>query len=450
MTARPPVPVPDCGAGGCRLPVERIVGHQKNLSATTIVSPGCTRSVRSVFNSFFLPSTIADDLDAVGAAAVGDAAGERQRLQHGRALLLQAVGARVLHLAEHVDARRPRHEDRVAVHQPRVLREHAVLELAQVHAHDAALGALLVEAFAPRIRSAAGIVSLVGIGVALVSTVSMRGEPQSAFCFAGGLEQPTSCSWIVDDVTIAWWLIMLVATALVVLLCWPAALSGELSPGELHFLLLSSATGALAVAASGDLVTLLVAMETVSLPAFALVAIRRADRRGAEAALKFFVASVVATAFSLLGISLVYGATGSVLAGPVSASAATGAAVTPVIGVGMVLTVVALAFKVAAVPFQVWVPDTYVGAPVPVAGYLSVVSKAAGLAGLTIVLARFMAAYVDTWTPVVAVSAALTMTVGNLGALRQQHVVRLLAWSSVAQAGLPARPARRRRPRPTT
>ena len=214
----------------------------------------------------------------------------------------------------------------------------------------------------------------------------MRGEPQSAFCFAGGLEQPTSCSWIVDDVTIAWWLIMLVATALVVLLCWPAALSGELSPGELHFLLLSSATGALAVAASGDLVTLLVAMETVSLPAFALVAIRRADRRGAEAALKFFVASVVATAFSLLGISLVYGATGSVLAGPVSASAATGAAATPVIGIGMVLTVVALAFKVAAVPFQVWVPDTYVGAPVPVAGYLSVVSKAAGLAGLTIVL----------------------------------------------------------------
>ena len=299
----------------------------------------------------------------------------------------------------------------------------------------AALGALLVEAFAPRIRSAAGIVSLVGIGVALVSTVSMRGEPQSAFCFAGGLEQPTSCSWIVDDVTIAWWLIMLGATALVVLLCWPAALSGELSPGELHFLLLSSATGALAVAASGDLVTLLVAMETVSLPAFALVAIRRADRRGAEAALKFFVASVVATAFSLLGISLVYGATGSVLAGPVSAAAATGAAVTPVIGVGMVLTVVALAFKVAAVPFQVWVPDTYVGAPVPVAGYLSVVSKAAGLAGLTIVLARFMAAYVDTWTTVVAVSAALTMTVGNLGALRQQHVVRLLAWSSVAQAG---------------
>jgi NADH-quinone oxidoreductase subunit N len=216
---------------------------------------------------------------------------------------------------------------------------------------------------------------------------------------------------------------------------WPAAVSGSLPAGELHFLLLASASGALAVAAAGDLITLLVAMETVSLPAFALVGLRRVDRRGAEAALKFFIASVVATAFSLLGISLVYGATGSVAAGPVATSVESGAAIAPVIGVGMVLTVVALAFKLAAVPFQVWVPDTYVGAPIPIAGYLSVVSKAAGLAGLTIVLVRFMTAYVESWSTIVAVAAALTMTVGNLGALRQRHVVRLLAWSSVAQAG---------------
>ena len=101
----------------------------------------------------------------------------------------------------------------------------------------------------------------------------------------------------------------------------------------------------------------------------------------------------------------------------------------------MMLTVVGLAFKVAVVPFQVWVPDTYVGAPVPVAAYLSVVSKIAGLAGLIMVLTRMFPTYVDTWTVVVAVAAALTMTVGNLAALRQQHAVRLLAWSSVAQAG---------------
>ncbi|MGI8433168.1 MAG: NADH-quinone oxidoreductase subunit N, partial [Nocardioidaceae bacterium] len=182
-------------------------------------------------------------------------------------------------------------------------------------------------------------------------------------------------------------------------------------------------------------ITLVVSMETVTLPVFALIGLRRRDRLGAEAAVKFFVASVVATAFTLLGISMVYGATGSVLAGPVATAAATGAAITPVVGVGMVLTVVGLCFKVAVVPFQMWVPDTYVGAPVGVAAYLSVVSKVAGLAGLAVVLGRFFPSYDGTWSPLLAVAAAVTMTLGNLAALRQRNLVRLLAWSSVAQAG---------------
>jgi NADH-quinone oxidoreductase subunit N len=103
--------------------------------------------------------------------------------------------------------------------------------------------------------------------------------------------------------------------------------------------------------------------------------------------------------------------------------------------VGAVLTVVGLAFKVAAVPFHMWVPDTYVGASVPVAAYLSVVSKAAGFVGLMLVLAYGLADLASAWAPVMAVVAALTMTVGNVLALRQDHAVRLLAWSSVAQAG---------------
>ena len=219
--------------------------------------------------------------------------------------------------------------------------------------------------------------------------------------------------------------------------------AGELPAGELHLLLLASATGALGVAASGDLVTLLVSIETVSLPAFAMVGLR-ADRRGAEAAMKFFLVSVVATAFTLLGISMVYGATGSVVAIPVATAGLSGTAVTPVIGMGMTLTLVALAFKVAAVPFQAWVPDTYVGAPVPVAAYLSVVSKAAGLAGLFVVLVRFFPAYDDTWRPLVAGVAAVTMTVGNLAALRQRDLVRLLGLVLGGPGGLPAGAARGR------
>lgn len=300
----------------------------------------------------------------------------------------------------------------------------------------AAVVALLGDAFAPRLgRVLSSLACMTGVIVALGFVAALADEPRVAFCLPTPSEQPVDCSWLVDDVTLTWWVIVLVASGLIALLTQPALARGELPAGEFTFLLLTSATGALCVAASLDLITLLVSMETVSLPAFALVGLRRAHRVGAEAALKFFIASVVATTFTLLGISMVYGATGSVAARSVAAAVASGAAISPVVGAGMVLTVVGLGFKAAAVPFQVWVPDTYVGAPIPVAAYLSVVSKAAGIAGLAIVLVRFFPSYVDTWSTVVAVSAALTMTVGNLAALRQRHIVRLLAWSSVAQAG---------------
>ncbi|MEJ7627976.1 MAG: NADH-quinone oxidoreductase subunit N [Nocardioidaceae bacterium] len=299
----------------------------------------------------------------------------------------------------------------------------------------AAVVALLGDAFAPATRRwLPTAVSLAGVSTALVLALSLP-QPRSTFCLGSrSTGEPLGCSWTVDHVTVVWWAVVLVGAGLVIALLHPHLMDGELPAGELHLLLLASATGALGVAASGDLVTLLVSIETLSLPAFALVGLR-ADGRGAEAALKFFLVSVVATAFSLLGISMVYGATGSVVALPVASAGITGTAVTPVLGMGMTLTLVALAFKVAVVPFQAWVPDTYVGAPVPVAAYLSVVSKVAGLAGLVVVLVRFFPAYADTWRPVMAGAAALTMSVGNLAALRQTHAVRLLAWSSVAQAG---------------
>jgi NADH-quinone oxidoreductase subunit N len=294
--------------------------------------------------------------------------------------------------------------------------------------------ALLADACWPRARRwlPTGL-SLAAVAVALLLTTTVP-HPRSTFCLSGSAGRRLGCSWNVDHVTVVWWAIVLLGLGLVVLLLHPLVADRELPAGEMHLLILTSAAGAMTIAAAGDLVTLLVGIETVSLPAFALVGLRR-DARGAEAALKFFLVSVVATAFSLLGISMVYGATGSVVARQVAEAGAADSAVTPVVGMGMTLTLVALAFKVAVVPFQAWVPDTYVGAPVPVAAYLSVVSKAAGLAGLVVVLVRFFPAYGDSWRPVVAGAAALTMSVGNLAALRQRHAVRLLAWSSVAQAG---------------
>ena len=191
----------------------------------------------------------------------------------------------------------------------------------------------------------------------------------------------------------------------------------------------------MAIAASRDLVTLVVALEVVSLPAFAMVGLRRDDPRAAEASMKFFLVSVVSTAVMLMGVSLVYGATGSMFLTQVDQALVTGAGPREVAVAGALLTVVGLAFKVAAVPFHMWVPDTYVGAPVAVAAYLSVVSKAAGFVGLMLVLGLGLRDLAPVWAPLVAVLAALTMTVGNVLALGQQHAVRLLAWSSVAQAG---------------
>jgi NADH-quinone oxidoreductase subunit N len=304
----------------------------------------------------------------------------------------------------------------------------------------AAVVVLLADAFAgpPRSRGQALVpaaLTLAGVAAAAVPAVRLWGERRSTFCVGGVLEGPAACSFVVDPVTLVFWGVVLFGTAVVALLGTAAVAEGRTPQGEWNFLLLCSATGAMAIAAARDLVTLVVALEVVSLPAFAMVGLRRDDPRAAEASMKFFLVSVVSTAVMLMGVSLVYGATGSMFLTQVDQALVTGAGPREVAVVGALLTVVGLAFKVAAVPFHMWVPDTYVGAPVAVAAYLSVVSKAAGFVGLMLVLGLGLRDLAPVWAPLVAVLAALTMTVGNVLALGQQHAVRLLAWSSVAQAG---------------
>jgi NADH-quinone oxidoreductase subunit N len=284
-------------------------------------------------------------------------------------------------------------------------------------------------------RVVASYLSLVGAAGALAATIWLAtGPDRRTFCLRGG-----GCSYVVDDYTLFFQVLFLAALVVVLLLSVSLFGDGRVPPGEYHVLLLSSVCGMLTLAAARDLLTLLVALEVVSLPAFVLVGLRRGDPRGAESALKFFLISVVSTAFTVYGIALVYGVTGSVELGHVAAGlarvhghtgamAATGAA-------AVVLVLAGFAFKVAAVPFHFWAPDTYQGAPVPIAAFLSVASKAAGFAGLIVLLVVGFRPYADVWGPVVAVLAAVTMTVGNVVALRQWHLIRLLAWSTVAQAG---------------
>ncbi|MGH8940721.1 MAG: NADH-quinone oxidoreductase subunit N, partial [Actinomycetes bacterium] len=274
-----------------------------------------------------------------------------------------------------------------------------------------------------------------GLAVAAALLLPLVGDRRTTFCVAGeGLLLP-ACSYVVDDLTLVFQALVLGGAVVCVLLSLDTVRDSAIPAGEYFFLLLCSVSGALTLAASRDLLTLVVALEVVSLPAFALVALRRFDSRSAEAALKLFLVSVVSTAVMLFGLSLVYGVTGQVHLARIATALDDPGIRGPALVLGVTLALAGFGFKVAAVPFHFWAPDTYEGAPVPIAAYLSVVSKAAGFVGLALLLTEGFAPYADVWGPAVAVVAAVTMTVGNLAALRQRHAVRLLAWSSVAQSG---------------
>lgn len=302
-----------------------------------------------------------------------------------------------------------------------------------------ALGVLLGDLFLPAARKRLlGWISVAGLLLALLSLVPLRHGDRSTFCL-GGAGVP-ACSYVADHFALVVQLLVLAGALLTALLSIHAVDADRLPSGEFWFLLLSSASGAALLPASRDLTTLVVALEVASLPAFALVGLRR-DGRGGEAALKFFLSSVTATAVMLLGVSFVYAATGSMHLTRIAAALPHVPAQLKTLAlVGAVLTLVGFAFKTAAVPFHFWVPDTYAGAPVPVAAYLSVVSKVAGLSGLALVAVVGFHSYGRTWGLALAILAALTMTLGNVAALRQRSdapysAVRLLAWSSIAQAG---------------
>ncbi|QIY72773.1 NADH-quinone oxidoreductase subunit N [Streptomyces sp. RLB1-33] len=289
-------------------------------------------------------------------------------------------------------------------------------------------------------KAVLGWVSVAGLAASALMLLPLLDGDRATFCLTGDAH---ACSYTADRFTLVIQFLVLGGALLAALLSVTALKDAnkELPEGEFWFLLLSSAAGAALLPASRDLATLIVALEVASLPAFALVGIKRGDKKSSEAALKFFLSSVTATAVSLMGVSFVYATTGTLYLTQIADK------IQHVDGqfhtlaqAGVVLTLVGFAFKTAAVPFHFWVPDTYVGAPLPIAAYLSVVGKAVGFSGLILVTVVALPSYADVWGPALAALAALTMTVGNVGALRQQatraySAVRLLAWSSVGQAG---------------
>jgi NADH-quinone oxidoreductase subunit N len=207
--------------------------------------------------------------------------------------------------------------------------------------------------------------------------------------------------------------------------------------GPYYALLLAAAAGMITLTIANDFLTIFVAIEILSLALYILVGFYRGDMRSGEAALKYFLLGAFASGFLLYGIALIYAATGTTnlttLAQGLSVMSV-GLPYAPLLPIGVGLLLVGFGFKLALVPFHMWTPDAYQGAPTSVTAFMSVATKAAVFAALIRVLTS-LASYSRPWLLALAGLAALTMTLGNLAALRQSYLKRMLAYSSIAQAG---------------
>lgn len=289
------------------------------------------------------------------------------------------------------------------------------------------LAVLVVDLFVDEDRKAI-VAQLAGVGVlaSLVPILFLAVDGNDRSMFSG--------AYVVDDFALVFKALFLVSGYVVLLMSADHIEEGDYWKGEYTFLLMSSLLGMVVMSSSRDLLSIFVALELLSLPAYMLAGWRKRDLRSNEAALKYYLLGVLSSAVMLYGMSLVFGATGTTVLEDIAVELG-GGVTEPLVGLGIFFIVVGFAFKVSAVPFHFWAPDTYEGAPTPVTAFLSVASKAAGFVALLELIFVGFFGQENVWQPLFWVLAVLTMTVGNLVALRQTNIVRLLAYSSVAQAG---------------
>ncbi|MCX7620946.1 MAG: NADH-quinone oxidoreductase subunit N [Acidimicrobiales bacterium] len=278
--------------------------------------------------------------------------------------------------------------------------------------------------------------SVAGFGLLLalipVVTLAMDGTVRGMF---GSPE--SGYAYVVDTYSLILKALFLVSGYVVVLLSQTYIAEGDYWEGEYYQLLLASILGMMVMASARDLVSIFVALELLSIPAYMLAAWRKRDLKSDEAGIKYYLMGVFASAVMLYGMSLIYGITGSTLLTEVAANLRQFPAgqVPPIVVLAVVFVLVGFGFKVSAVPFHTWAPDTYEGAPTPVTAFLAVASKAAGFVALMTLVFVAFPGNTSTIEPLMFALSAATMTVGNLIALRQTNIVRLLAYSGVAQAG---------------
>ena len=271
--------------------------------------------------------------------------------------------------------------------------------------------------------------TVAGLGMlgAMIPVITLATDGADRGLFGG--------AYVVDNFALVLKALFLLSAYVVVLLSTNYIAEGDYAEGEYYFLLLSSVLGMTVMASARDLVTVFVALELLSIPTYMLAGWRKRDLIGNEAGVKYYLIGVFASAILLYGMSLLFGVTGDTRLQAIGEAIAGSAGDASLITLAIVFVVVGFAFKVSAVPFHTWAPDTYQGAPTPITAFLSVASKAAGFVALLQVVFIAFAGRADVVEPLMWVLAALTMTIGNMIALRQTNVIRMLAYSGVAQAG---------------
>ncbi|HNT54837.1 MAG TPA: NADH-quinone oxidoreductase subunit N, partial [Anaerolineaceae bacterium] len=287
-----------------------------------------------------------------------------------------------------------------------------------------ALALLLVDLWIPTQRK--GITAMLaafGLAVALGLSLAQSGDPLAGF---GGMV-------ILDPFARFLNVIILGSGLAAIALAYDYLKRLGLERGEYYVLLLLSVSGMMLMAQAHDLIIVFLALELLSIPLYVLAGFARPRLESEEAALKYFLLGAFASGFVLYGVALIFGATGSTNFETIFNSMGTANPAMLLIGAGLLL--VGFGFKVAAVPFHMWAPDVYQGAPSPVSGFMSVGVKAAGLAALLRVFIVALPGVAADLTPLLYGLAILTMVVGNLLAVAQSNIKRLLAYSSIANAG---------------
>ncbi len=287
---------------------------------------------------------------------------------------------------------------------------------------------LLIDVFLPRSEKKGylGILSIIGVVIAFFFSIPLVGSGQSGF--EGMI--------IADGFSIFFKITFLIITLLTLLISIGYTEREGIAFGEYYALILFASLGMMLMASGTHLIIIFLGLETMSISIYVLAGMLREDRRSVEAALKYFLLGAFATGFLLYGIALIYGATGSLqLKDVASYIASKNLLKSPMLMMSLVFLTIGFGFKIASVPFHMWTPDVYEGAPTSITAFMATGVKAAGFSALVRVFFTALSNFHTDWISIMWLISVATMTVGNIVAISQTNIKRMLAYSSIAHAG---------------